>query len=160
MGSKITCRSIASGKPNSVLFNIINSDAVLLTSNYYSVPDTSNRYPDRDPVDSTRGLRPGQFYITAPVFLHNLSSSKAEVIVCILQDVDSQAVDLSTSLGRYDVLPNSTVAVEVFGRSVVNRALEDNKGGALAFKIINSPATYNLLVHIEYQELASQEHAV
>jgi hypothetical protein len=121
----------------------------------YSVPDPSNQYEERDPLDPTRAILPGQIFFLTPLSVVNKTGSE-EYLDCQLLLEDGTIIQF----GRAYVPANDTAYIPLNGRSLLKRDPLGANGDRLQVAASNpsvfdvwvaadlSPASQNLGVFI------------
>jgi len=114
---RITCRTPSTGKPINV-FNVDVGTTYVLVAEApdFSIPDASESFPDRDPSDATRAIRPGEVFFLTPLAAKNKTANAAWVEAQFVTE-DSTVIEL----GRITVPPGDTAFIPVQGRSLVKR---------------------------------------
>lgn len=131
----------------------------------FSVPDARQVYADRDPIDNTRGIRPGEIFFITPVFVANTDdlatvalSRKIEVRI-LLEDGRSILCP-----GKMLVPPGDTAMVPVQGRSLLKRSSTSSVGDQLEIKIYRigttETSTSNIYIWASSEEKPSAEHTL
>lgn len=82
----------------------------------FSLPDSSNKFPDRDPLDESRAIRPGEVFFLTPLAARNKDSSTRWIEVQLLTEDG-----ITISFGRIDVPGNDTAYIPLQGRSLFKR---------------------------------------
>jgi len=77
--ARIKCKTPSPGKPIQIVGvmgdTISNANWVTIAeAPDFSVPDTSNRFPVRDPLDASYAIRAGEVFFLRPLLLHHLSA--------------------------------------------------------------------------------------
>jgi len=115
--ARITCRTPSTGKPIRVTYEAVPTDYVTIAeAPDFSVPDTSNKYPERDPVDDTRAIRPGEVFFLTPLSARN-KDTVTRWIEARLVTEDGDNIEL----GRTEVPAGDTVFLPTQGRSLLKR---------------------------------------
>jgi len=121
--TRIYCRTPSTGYPeNLYLTNVPTSmttlDGGLNGANApdYSVPDPSNQYEVRDPLDPTRAILPGQIFFLTPLSVVNKTAAE-QWIECQLVLEDGTTIQF----GRAYVPANDTAYIPLNGRSLLKR---------------------------------------
>ena len=123
--TRIYCRTPSTGYPeNLVLVDVPDTVTTIPGANApdYSVPDPSNQYEQRDPLDPTRAILPGQIFFLTPLSIVNKSVSEESLTVFLLQE-DGTLVNFGTAT----VPAGDTAYMPLNGRSLLKRdPLVDN----------------------------------
>jgi hypothetical protein len=63
--TRIVCRTPSTGKGLRISeSNIANTFVAIAEAPDFSVPDASNKFPERDPDDIARAIRPGEIFFS------------------------------------------------------------------------------------------------
>jgi hypothetical protein len=81
----------------------------------YSVPDPSNQYEQRDPLDPTRAILPGQIFFLTPLSATNKSGSEESLQIQLVLEGGNVTVDLGTAV----VPAFDTAYIPINGRSLL-----------------------------------------
>lgn len=115
--ARITCRTPSTGKPIRVALNDIpNTFTSVSEAPDFSVPDTSNKFPNRDPLDITRAIRPGEHFFLTPLSAKNKDTVERWVEIQLLEE-DGTVIEF----GRVSVPPGDTAFIPLQGRSLFKR---------------------------------------
>lgn len=115
--TRITCRTPSTGKPIRVTYENVPTDYVTIAeAPDFSVPDTSNKYEERDPVDDTRAIRPGEVFFLTP-----LSARNKDVVTRWIETRMITENGFTIELGRVEVPAGDTVFIPTQGRSLLKR---------------------------------------
>lgn len=118
MARRITCRTPSTGKPIIVKQEDVsaNTFVTLAEAPDFSVPDTSNKFPDRDPNDDTRAIRPGEIFFLTPLAAKNKGAQEYWIEIQMVTE-DGFTIEF----GRVPVPPEDTVLIPIQGRSLLRR---------------------------------------
>lgn len=156
--TRIFCRTPSTGfAENLVLANVPTSFVTIPGANApdYSVPDPSNQYEVRDPLDPTRAILPGQIFFLTPLSAVNKTLNEEWVEVQLLQESGNVI-----QFGRAVVPAGDTAYIPLNGRSLLKRDPTAVNGDQLQVQASNpnvfdvwtsadgSPASQNLGVFI------------
>lgn len=117
--TRIYCRTPSTGYPeNLVLVNVPETLTTIPLADApdYSVPDPSNQYEVRDPLDPTRAIIPGQIFFLTPLSVVNKSAGQETLTVILLQE-DGTSVNFGTAT----VPAGDTAYIPLNGRSLLKR---------------------------------------
>jgi hypothetical protein len=92
----------------------------------YSVPDPSNQYEVRDPLDPTRAILPGQIFFLTPISATNKSGSDETIDVQLLLE-NGNVVNLGSAV----VPANDTAYIPVNGKSLLKLTANSVNGDRL-----------------------------
>ena len=116
--ARITCKTPSTGRAVNLTTVSIGTDwTTLAEAPDFSVPDTSNAFPARDPRDSTRAIRPGEIFFLTPMFARNKTEQPCWVEVRLLLE-SGVAIECP---GRLYVPGMDTALAPLQGRSLVKR---------------------------------------
>jgi hypothetical protein len=152
--ARITCRVPATGKPFRLTIDNIPATptwTTLAEANDFSVPDASNIWTNRDPLDSSRAIRAGELYLATPLWVHIFVNSTEWISVRLLQE-DGTVIPLVTELW---VINQETVQIPVQGRSLLKRNPASSNGDRLQIqaRTVNRYACW-----LQAEERLSAEH--
>jgi hypothetical protein len=123
--ARIYCRTPSTGYPeNIILVDVPDTLTTIPGANApdYSVPDASNQYEVRDPIDPTRAILPGQIFFLTPLSVVNKTNNQASLTVILLKENGT-----SVNFGTVVVPAYDTAYVPMNGRSLLKRdPLVDN----------------------------------
>ena len=150
--SRIKCRTPSTGSPINFTFSgITTAWTTLAEAPDFSVPDTSNVYPDRDPDDSGRAIRVGEIFFLTPVFARNKTDQDCWIEVKLLSE---NGVSIECP-GRMVVPARDTALIPVQGRSLLKRVAENEFGDRLQ---VRAQTNYALDLWATAEEKPSSEH--
>ena len=117
--TRIYCRTPSTGYPENLV--LVDVPATVTTipgadAPDYSVPDPSNQYEQRDPLDPTRAILPGQIFFLTPLSVVNKSGTQESLTVFLLQE-DGTLVNFGTAI----VPAGDTAYIPLNGRSLLKR---------------------------------------
>lgn len=125
--ARITCKTPSTGKAIIVSqANVSNTYAVIAEAPDFSVPDPSENFTTRDPVDASRAIRPGEVFFVTPLAARN----KSESIAWIQVRLNTEA-NVAIDFGRLDVPPGDTAFIPIQGRSLFKRDANGTNGDRL-----------------------------
>jgi hypothetical protein len=115
--TRIICRTPSTGKPIRVLYeNVPTTYTTIAEAPDFSVPDASNKFEERDPLDDTRAIRPGEVFFLSPLSARNKDSVTRWIETRIITE-DGYTIEL----GQVDVPAGDTVFIPTQGRSLLKR---------------------------------------
>lgn len=125
--SRITCRTPSTGKPLRVAKDSVsNTFEVIAEAPDFSVPDASNKFSDRDPVDASRAIRPGEIFFLTPISAKNKDSADRWVeVILVTED------DVTIEIGKIEVPAGDTAFIPIQGRSLFKRTANNVTGDTL-----------------------------
>jgi hypothetical protein len=150
--SRIVCRTPSTGKP--VRFSkedVGTSFEILAEPSDYSVPDPSNRFPERDPNDETRAIRAGEVFFLTPLSAYNKTAEDRWIEV-ILNTEDAQTI----TFAKVEVPAGDTAFIPLQGRSIFKRIANTSIGDTIE---IRAETTNSFDVWIAGEERPSNEHS-
>ena len=116
---RITCKTPASGKPlNITLLNVPTAFTTIVDAPDFSVPDPSQSFAARDPLDAARAIRPGEIFLLTPLAVYNKTATARWVEVQLVTEAGTTVL----SPGRVTVPAFDTVYIPVQGRSLIKRS--------------------------------------
>lgn len=128
--ARITCRTPSTGKPLRITLNDVGTDfTTIVEAPDFSVPDTSNKYPVRDPLDITRGIRPGEIFFLTPLSVKNKDSQTRWIEVRLLQE-DGTLIDIA----KVFIPKDDTAFIPLQGRSIFKRDANVSNGDRIQIR--------------------------
>ena len=128
--ARIKCSTPSTGKPLRIIqTNVANTYVTIAEAPDFSVPDASNKFPDRDPVDSTRAIRPGEIFFLTPMTATN-KDSEDRWIETILVTEDDETVEVA----KVTVPAGDTALIPLQGRSLLKRTANNAVGDVLQIR--------------------------
>lgn len=128
--ARITCRTPSTGKGIKVIINDVPATfTVAAEAPDFSVPDASDKFPDRDPTDSSRAIRAGEIFFLTPLAAKN-KDTVVRTIEVILVTEDSTTIEL----GKVEVPAGDTAFIPIQGRSLHKRTANTSVGDTLQIK--------------------------
>jgi hypothetical protein len=95
----------------------------------FSVPDPSENFAVRDPVDNNRAIRPGEIFFVTPMSARNKSTSVVWIDVRLFTEANT-----AIEYGRISVPPGDTAFIPVQGRSLFKRDANGTNGDRLQIR--------------------------
>lgn len=128
--ARITCRTPSTGKPLRIAaFDIATTFTTIAEAPDFSVPDASEKYEDRDPVDASRAIRSGEVFFLTPIAARNKDSSAHWIETRLLTE-DGEVIEF----GRVEVPGNDTAFIPTQGRSLFKRVAANSNGDRLQIR--------------------------
>jgi hypothetical protein len=125
--SRITCKTPSTGKSFIVSqANVSTTFTTIAEAPDFSVPDPSENYATRDPLDNNRAIRPGEVFFVTPLAAKNKSASVVWVEIRLFTEANT-AIDF----GRVAVPPGDTAFIPIQGRSLFKRIANGTNGDRL-----------------------------
>ena len=150
--SRITCRTPSTGKPiRAALANVPATFTTISEAPDFSVPDTSERFENRDPVDNTRAIRPGEIFFLTPLAAKNKDTSTRWIDVQIVSEDN-----ITIEFGRAEVPAGDTALIPIQGRSLFKRNPDGSTGDRLQ---VRAQVAGIFDVWVSGEEKLSNEHA-
>lgn len=150
--SRITCRTPSTGKPiRAALANVPATFTTISEAPDFSVPDTSERFENRDPVDETRAIRPGEIFFLTPLAAKNKDTNTRWIDVQIVSE-DNVTIEF----GRAEVPAGDTALIPIQGRSLFKRNPDGSNGDRLQ---VRAQIAGVFDVWVSGEEKLSNEHA-
>ena len=149
--SRITCRTPSTGKPiRAALANVPATFTTISEAPDFSVPDTSERFENRDPVDETRAIRPGEIFFLTPLAAKNKDTSTRWIDVQIVSEDN-----ITIEFGRAEVPAGDTALIPIQGRSLFKRNPDGSNGDRLQ---VRAQIANVFDVWVSGEEKLSNEH--
>jgi hypothetical protein len=121
--TRIYCRTPSTGYPANLYLEDVPDAMTTLDGGIdgadapdYSIPDPSNQYEERDPLDPTRAIIPGQIFFLTPLAAVNKTGSEEWIEAQLLLE-DGTIIQF----GRAYVPANDTAYIPLNGRSLLKR---------------------------------------
>lgn len=150
--ARITCRTPSTGKPLSIqLANVSDELTVIAEAPDFSIPDPSNRFTTRDPVDDSRAIRPGEIFFLTPLTAKNKGLVDATIEVLLTTEDE-----LTIQIGKLEIPAGDTGFIPLQGRSILKRNPEGTFGGRIQVRA-SIPSVFDVWVSAE--ERLSSEHS-
>ncbi|MFN4058236.1 MAG: hypothetical protein ACK4HW_08645 [Roseinatronobacter sp.] len=96
--------------------NVGTAYAVLARARDFSLPDENSRFPERDPLDSSRTIRPGMLEFMADLLATNTSGTTRWIDVGIIPEGSADVLPMP---GRFTVPAGMTVVIPMRGRALL-----------------------------------------
>jgi hypothetical protein len=149
--ARIKCRTPATGKTLRVILEDVSTDfTTIVEAPDFSVPDTANLYPDRDPTDTNRAIRPGEVFFLTPLAAKNKTASTAWIETIFVTETGE-----TIEFAKIDVPAGDTIFIPLQGRSLLKRD-PDGANGDIVQVRAESTQTFDIWVSAE--EKTSSEH--
>lgn len=149
--ARITCRTPSTGKPLRIIqTNVANTYVTIAEAPDFSVPDASNKFPDRDPTDDTRAIRPGEVFFLTPMTATN-RDTEDRWIETILVTEDDETIEVAKVI----VPAGDTALIPLQGRSLLKRTANNATGDTIQIRAEISDV-FDIWVAAE--EKTSNEH--
>jgi hypothetical protein len=149
--ARIKCRTPSTGKPLRIIqVNVANTFVTIAEAPDFSVPDASNKFPDRDPTDSARAIRPGEIFVLTPMTAIN-KDTEDRWIETILVTEDNETVEIA----KVTVPAGDTALIPLQGRSLLKRTANNAVGDVLQ---IRAEISNVFDIWLSAEEKLSNEH--
>ena len=126
--SRIKCKTPSTGRPvNFAMSNLGTGWTTLAEAPDFSVPDSSNIFPSRDPNDANRAIRAGEIFFMTPIYARNKTAVDCWIEVRLLQETGA----IVECPGRMNVPADDTALVPIQGRSIIKRGATNSSGDRL-----------------------------
>lgn len=150
--ARITCRTPSTGKPLRIAaFDVANTFITIAEAPDFSVPDASEKYEDRDPLDVSRAIRPGEIFFLTPIAARNKDTTTLWIEARLLTE-DGDIIEF----GRVEVPGNDTAFIPTQGRSLFKRTATNTNGDRLQIRA-ETAASFDVWASAE--EKLSSEHS-
>ena len=136
---RITCRQPSSANPVPIrAWSVGTGWTTLAEAPDFSVPDGNNVFPDRDPADSRRGIRPGEVWFETPLAVRNLTGAALWFEVRILTH-DGNTIERE----RITVPAHETAYVPLQGSRLMKPVPASANGDRLQVRA-ETPSTFHV----------------
>jgi hypothetical protein len=150
--ARIVCRTPSTGKPlRIVLSDLGQTLTTIAEAPDFSVPDASEKFPDRDPDDLSRAIRPGEIFFLTPMSVKNKTLSPQSIEVVLLTEDD-----VSVSIGTMQIPAGDTGFIPIQGRSLLKRNPSNQFGDRLQIRASDNNA---FDIWLSAEEKLSSEHS-
>ncbi len=149
--ARITCRTPSTGKPLRIIqADVANTFVTVAEAPDFSVPDASNKFPDRDPTDDTRAIRPGEIFFLTPIAAKNKDTVTRFIEIIYVTENDE-----TIEVAKVDIPAGDTALVPLQGRSLLKRTANTVSGDTLQIKA----EVENVIdIWVSAEEKTSNEH--
>lgn len=148
--TRIYCRTPSTGYPENLILADVPTSLTTLEGGIsgadapdYSVPDPANQYEERDPLDPTRAILPGQIFFLTPLSVTNKSVSEESLSVVLLME-DGTVINAGTAV----VPAGDTAYIPLNGRSLLKRDPLSSNGDQLQV-IASNPNVFDVWTAVE-----------
>lgn len=148
---RITCKTPSTGKSIIVSqANVVSTFTTIAEAPDFSVPDPSENYTTRDPLDNNRAIRPGEIFFVTPLAVKNKAVDIQWIEVRLYTEANT-----AIEFGRVNVPPGDTAFFPIQGRSLFKR----NAGGINGDRLqVRAQANNMFDVWSAAEEKLSAEH--
>jgi hypothetical protein len=149
--SRITCRTPSTGKSLRLIYqDVSNTFVTIAEAPDFSVPDASNKFVERDPLDVGRAIRPGEIFFLTPLAAKNKDTETRWIETVLITE------DLFTiELGRVEVPGGDTAFIPLQGRSIFKRDANSSIGDTVQ---VRAEVSDVFDVWVAAEEKLSSEH--
>jgi len=148
---RITCKTPSTGKTIIVAqANVSTIFTTIAEAPDFSVPDPSENYTSRDPLDNSRAIRPGEVFFVTPLAAKNKSSNTVWIELQLITEANT-----AIQYGRVSVPPSDTAFVPIQGRSIFKRTAGGTNGDRIQ---VRAEANNVFDVWVAAEEKLSAEH--
>lgn len=149
--ARITCKTPSTGRSfNISVVGVTTTFTSVAEAPDFSVPDPSETFPNRDPLDASRAIKPGEIFFITPIAAKNKTSNTLWIEVRLVSESNT-----TIDFGRAKVPGNDTVFIPIQGRSLFKR----NPDGLVGDKLeIRAEANSAFDVWASAEEKLSSEH--
>jgi hypothetical protein len=149
---RITCRTPSTGKPlNAIYENVPTTFTSLIEAPDFSVPDPSNSLTNRDPLDDSRAIRPGEVFLLTPMYAKNKNASNTVSIEVMFQSEEGANIEITL----VNIPKGETTLVPLQGRSLLKRDPDSANGDMI---LIKAQESNSIDVWVSAEEKLSSEH--
>lgn len=149
--ARIKCRTPSTGKPLRVIqSNVANTYVTIVEAPDFSVPDTSNKFPERDPTDSTRAIRPGEVFFLTPLAAKN-KDTETRWLETILVTEENETIEVA----KVQVPAGDTAFIPLQGRSIFKRIANTSVGDTIQ---VRAELSDIFDIWVSAEEKPSNEH--
>ena len=128
--ARITCRTPSTGKPIRVILpDVGTSFTTIAEAPDFSLPDSSNKFETRDPVDISRAIRPGEIFFLTPLAARNKDTETRWIEIQLLTEDG-----VTISFGKVEVPAGDTAYIPLQGRSLFKRDPNAANGDRIQIK--------------------------
>lgn len=115
--ARIICRTPSTGKPiRATLVDVPDTFTDIIDVPDFSVPDPAERFPVRDPADSTRAILPGEVFFLTPLSAINKSETDRWIEVRLITENNE-----TVRFAKLEVPAGDTAFIPLQGRSLFKR---------------------------------------
>lgn len=128
--ARITCRTPSTGRAIRISeANVSNTFITISEAPDFSVPDAASKYVDRDPLDLSRAIRPGEIFFLTPLSAKN-KDTVTRWIEARLVTEDNTVIEI----GTLEVPAGDTLFIPLQGRSLFKRVANGSIGDTLEIR--------------------------
>lgn len=128
--ARITCRTPSTGKGINVVYaDVANTYVSIVDAPDFSVPDASDKFEDRDPLDAGRAIRPGEIFFLTPLAARNKDTETRWIEARLVTESNT-----SIEVARVEVPAGDTAFIPLQGRSLFKRDANSSIGDSIEVK--------------------------
>jgi hypothetical protein len=132
--ARIKCRTPSTGKPiRIILKNVPNVYTRVVDAPDFSIPDPSDKFEVRDPLDPTRAIRPGEIFFLSPISAINKSELDQWIEVKLVTESNEDIL-----FAKLLVPAGDTALIPIQGRSIFKRDPNAAIGDSLDIRAENN----------------------
>ena len=125
--ARIVCRTPSTGKGLRISeSNVPNTFVTIAEAPDFSVPDASVKFPERDPTDEGRAIRPGEIFFLTPLAARNKDTVDRWIEVKLVTE-DSETIEI----GKVEIPAGDTAFIPLQGRSLFKRTANNVTGDTI-----------------------------
>lgn len=150
--TRIITRTPSTGKPIRIAReNVPTTHTTVAEAPDFSVPDASNKYSVRDPLDLSRAIRPGEIFFLTPLAARNKDNVTRWIETRLLTE-NGETIEF----GRVEVPAYDTAFIPTQGRSLFKRSATNTNGDRFQ---VRSETSTSFDVWAAGEEKLSSEHS-
>ena len=150
--ARITCRTPSTGRALSLFINEVPiAWTTFAEAPDFSVPDSSEKFAERDPLDSARAIRPGEVFFLTPVAARNTDSVTRWVETKLITENGTEVL-----LGKVEVPAGDTAFLPLEGRSLLKRVADGTNGDRIQ---VRAETATSFDIWAAGEEKLSSEHS-
>jgi hypothetical protein len=151
--TRIVCRTPSTGKGIRIAESNVSANdfVVIAEAPDFSVPDASNKFPERDPENPGRAIRPGEIFFLTPLAARNKDEEDRWIEVILVTE-NSETIEV----GKIEVPAGDTAFIPLQGRSLFKRVANNEIGDTIQVKA-EEPDIFDVWAAAE--ERLSSEHS-
>jgi len=149
--ARITVRTPSTGKPvRAELVDVSTDFTIIAEAPDFSVPDSSDKFAARDPLDDARAIRPGEIFFLTPLAARNKDTETRWIEIVLVTEANT-----TVEFGKIDVPAGDTAFIPLQGRSLFKRDANTSVGDTLQ---VRAEANNVFDVWSAAEEKLSSEH--
>lgn len=149
--ARITVRTPSTGKPvRAELVDVPTDFTIIAEAPDFSIPDSSDKFTARDPLDDARAIRPGEIFFLTPLAARNKDTETRWIEIVLVTEANT-----TIEFGKIDVPAGDTAFIPLQGRSLFKRDANTTLGDTLQ---VRAQANNVFDVWSAAEEKLSSEH--